>query len=117
MRQILHSHLYSARIIRESWSILDINTSKSDVPTNLSAVCVLLLTKCVKSMAMSFHRNRASRDFLWITLSVIFGNFFAKIFNLCGRRRRGGGPPGGGARQGGLRAPAAAATAAQIENF
>ena len=41
----------------------------------------------------------------------------SKIFELCGRRRRGGGPPGGGARDGGLRAPATAATAAQIENF
>ena len=33
--------------------------------------------------------NRASRDFLRITLSVCFGHFFAKVFNLCGRRRRG----------------------------
>ena len=56
------------------------------------------------------QNNRASRDFLWITLSVFVGNFFAKIFNLCGRRRCGGGPPGGGARDGGERAP-------QIENF
>ena len=35
--------------------------------------------------------NRASRNFLWITLSGFFGNFFTKFFNLCERRRRSGG--------------------------
>ena len=41
----------------------------------------------------------------------------SKIFNLCGRRRRGGGPLAAVPSPAARRAPAAAATAAQIENF
>ena len=40
-----------------------------------------------------------------------------KIFDLCGRRRRGGGPQAALPSPAARRAPAAAATAAQIENF
>ena len=40
----------------------------------------------------------------------------SKIFNLCGRRRRGGGPQAALPSPAARRAPAAAATAAQIEN-
>ena len=62
--------------------------------------------------------NRASRDLnVWMTLSVFFENFFAKVFNLCGRRRRGGGPLAAVPSPAARRAPAAAATAAQIEIF
>ena len=46
-----------------------------------------------------------------------YRNFFAKIFNLCGRRHRGGGPSAAVRSPAARRAPAAAATAAQIENF
>ena len=47
-----------------------------------------------------------------------FQNFkISKIFNLCGRRRRGGGPLAVVPSPATQRAPAAAATAAQIEKF
>ena len=41
----------------------------------------------------------------------------SKIFNLCGRRRRGGGPQAALPSPAARRAPAAAATVAQVENF
>ena len=44
-------------------------------------------------------------------------DFFAKNFNLCGRRRRGWGPLAAFPRPVARRAPAAAATASQFENF
>ena len=45
-----------------------------------------------------------------------FGQIFAKKFNLCDRRLCGGGPPNAVPSPAAWRTPAAAATAAQIEN-
>ena len=47
----------------------------------------------------------------------IFGAKISKMFSLCGRRRRGGGPLATVPSPAAQRAPAAAATATQIENF
>ena len=67
--------------------------------------------------------SRVKKDVLMAILNTFlftmlnFGQHFSKVFNLCGRRRRGGDPLAAVPSPTAQRAPAAAATAAQIEHF